>query len=390
MSPEKSQRILLFIAIFVISLNLRPAIVAVGPLIHEIRMDTGLSSTLLGMLTTFPVLAFGIFSVLTPAFTRKLGMEGTMVFALILLTAGIFLRVIPTIPALFLGTMILGIGITLGNVLLPGIVKQNFPEKFGVMTGIYSAMLGIGAAAASGISAPLSEGIGLGWRWSLGAWGFFSLLALILWLPQMKRNARVQARQSIFQSLKYLGSSNLAWSVALFFGMQALTFYTLVAWLPELLIDRGMSPVRAGWMLSIVLITGAAGTLVVPSWASQRERQRLPVLIIVAGEMISLAALLSPSLFMVEVWMIILGFSKGSSFGMALLFIGLRARDTDSANELSGMSQSVGYFLAASGPVLFGMLFDLTRGWTLPLVFLLFAALVKLWSGVRAGRNEFV
>ncbi len=390
MSPDQKRKVLLFLAIFVISLNLRPAIVSVGPLIHEIRLDTGLSSTVLGLLTTFPVFAFGVFSVLTPVFTRRLGIEGTMFLALIILTIGIFLRVFPTISLLFFGTIILGIGITLGNVLLPGIVKNHFPANFGLMTGIYSALLGIGAAVASGVSAPLSEGLELGWRWALGVWGFLSLTALLLWMPQLKQNAAVKARQGILKSLKYLGSSKLAWSVSIFFGMQALTFYTLVAWLPELLIDRGMSSVQAGWMLSVVLITGSVGTFVVPSWASRRERQRLPVLIIVTGEIISILVLLSPTLFIIPFWMAVLGFCKGSSFGMALLFIGLRARDTDSANELSGMSQSIGYLIAATGPVIFGMLYDLTKDWTIPLVFLLTAALIKLWSGFRSGYNEFV
>jgi MFS transporter, CP family, cyanate transporter len=390
MSPDLKRKVLLFIAIFVISLNLRPAIVSVGPLIHEIRLDTGLSSTMLGLLTTFPVFAFGVFSVLTPAFTRRFGIEGTMFLALIILTIGIFLRVFPFISLLFLGTIILGIGITLGNVLLPGIVKYHFPENFGLMTGIYSALLGIGAAVASGVSAPLSEGLEFGWRWALGVWGFLSLFALVMWIPQLKQNVTVKARQSILKSLMYLGSSKLAWSVSIFFGMQALTFYTLVAWLPELLIDRGMSSVHAGWMLSVVLITGSVGTFIIPPWASRRERQRLPVLIIVIGEIISILVLLSPTLFFVPFWMAVLGFCKGSSFGMALLFIGLRSRDTDSANELSGMSQSIGYLIAATGPVIFGMLYDLTKDWTIPLVFLLTAAIIKLWSGFRSGYNEFV
>jgi len=390
MSPKQSRSVLLFIAIVAISLNLRPAIGAVGPLIHEIRMDTGLSNALLGMLTTLPVLAFGLFSILTPIFTRKIGTEGTMSLALILLAIGIFLRVIPSISALFLGTIILGIGITLGNVLLPGIVKKKFPEKFGMMTGIYSAMLGLGAAIASGISVPLSEDLALGWRWSLGVWGFFALFAFILWLPQMKDNIHVKARNSIIGSLKHLGRSNLAWNIALFMGMQSLTFYTLVAWLPEILIDRGMSSVHAGWMLSLLMITGAAGTLIIPSWASRRERQRLPVILILSGEIIGIIALMNPSLPFATFWIILLGVSSGSSFGMALLFIGLRARDTDAANELSGMSQSFGYTLAATGPVLFGMFYDMVSNWTLPLCFLLFVAFVKLWSGIRAGQNEFV
>ncbi|MGF1671157.1 MAG: MFS transporter, partial [Balneolaceae bacterium] len=186
MSPDKNRNVLLIIAIVFIALNLRPAIVAVGPLIHEIRIDTGLSNTLLGMLITLPVLAFGLFSVLTPIFTRRLGTEGTMAFALLLLTSGILLRVIPSNASLFLGTVVLGIGIALGNVLLPGIVKKRFPQNIGIVTGLYSAMLGTGAAIASGISVPLSENLNFGWRWALGAWAAFSFFALLIWLPQMR------------------------------------------------------------------------------------------------------------------------------------------------------------------------------------------------------------
>ncbi|MFO7575539.1 MAG: MFS transporter, partial [Bacteroidales bacterium] len=168
MSPEQNRKILLITAIAVIAFNLRPAIGAVGPLIYEIRLDTGLSNTLLGMLTTLPVLAFGIFSILTPFFTKKLGTEGTMTLALILLTAGLLIRVYPAHTALFAGTAVLGVGIALANVLLPGIVKKSFPNRYGLVTGIYSAMLGTGAAISSGISVPLSEGLNFGWRWALG------------------------------------------------------------------------------------------------------------------------------------------------------------------------------------------------------------------------------
>ncbi|MEX2574212.1 MAG: MFS transporter, partial [Balneolaceae bacterium] len=302
---ESRRKFLLILAIAVIAVNLRPSIAAVGPLIHEIRLDTGLSNIWLGMLTTLPVLAFGIFSVWTPVFTRKIGTEGTMAFALILLTAGILCRIIPSFPALFLGTVILGTGIALANVLLPGIAKKNFPRKFGMVTGIYSAMLGTGAAIASGISVPLSDELGLGWRWSLGIWAGISFLALVIWLPQMKQNTLAVPGKNLRSSLKHLGTSELALYIALFMGLQSFTFYVLLAWLPEILIGRGMSPERAGWMLSLVQATGVIGTFAVPSWASRRKRQRLPVLLIIVCEVVSITGLMMPSLFMVEAWMIL-------------------------------------------------------------------------------------
>lgn len=391
MSPEKKKKYLLILVIILISLNLRPSITAVGPLVSEIRTSTGLSNSLIGLLTTLPVLAFGIFSVLTSLFTRRMGTEGTMAFALLVLTAGIFLRVIPTHTLLFAGTLILGIGIALGNVLLPGIVKKQFPERAGLITGIYSSFLGVGATIASGISVPLSENAGLGWRWTLGSWGFLSAAAMLAWLPQLKTNMPVITKKSFRESIRELGTSKLAWHVAIFVGLQSLTFYTLTAWLPEILIDRGITPTRAGWILSLMHGVGVLGTLIIPPFASNKATQKLPVLWIVIFELISLTGLLFQSTFFFAVfWTSILGFCLGASFGLALLFIVLRSRDSNSANELSGMSQSIGYTLAAFGPVLFGALFDFTKNWTISLIFLLVIAVLKLWSGLEAGKDQYV
>jgi MFS transporter, CP family, cyanate transporter len=390
MSPEQNRKLFLILAIALIALNLRPAISGVGPLIGEIRSDTGLSNTLLGMLTTLPVLAFGVFSVLTPLFTRKLGTEGTMTLALLLVGGGTLLRVAPSLPPLFLGTIILGVGIALGNVLLPGIVKKSFPGRYGLVTGIYSSMLGAGATLASAVSVPLSQGAGLGWRWALGIWAVAAGVALIFWLPQMKRNIPVQTRRGLRSALQQLGSSRLAWSISVFVGLQSLTFYTVIAWLPEILIERGMNPESAGFILALTQGTGVLGTLIIPAWASGRQRQRLPIVILVVMEMISILGLMNQNLFLVELWAAMLGFCLGGSFGLALLFIVLRTTDTESANELSGMSQSIGYTLAAAGPALFGGLYDLSGSWTIPLFLFLIIAVIKLISGWRAGRDDTV
>ena len=391
MSPEQNRKVLLIVAIAVIAFNLRPAISAVGPLIYEIRLDTGLSNTLLGMLTTLPVLAFGLFSILTPFFTKKLGTEGTMTLALVLLTAGLLFRVYPSHAALFAGTAVLGIGIALGNVLLPGIVKKSFPVRYGLVTGIYSAMLGIGAALSSGISVPVSEGLGLGWRWALGIWAGFSFTALIVWLPQMRKNIPVVAKRSFKNAIKHLTNSRIALNVALFMGFQSFTFFIIVAWLPEILIERGMETARAGLMLAIVQGSGVLGTFLMPAWASRRQRQRLPVGILVGLEIVSLLGLIFiTDTTYTEFWASVLGISLGGSFGMALLFIVLRTKDTETANELSGMAQSFGYTLAAVGPALFGAFHDYVGNWTTPLFFLLVVSILKYWSGWISGRSEYI
>lgn len=390
MSPEQNRKTLLILAIAVIAFNLRPSISAVGPLISEIRLDTGLPNSLLGMLTTLPVLAFGLLSVFTPLLTKRFGTEGTMFLALLILTAGILLRVIPGSAMLFTGTIILGGGIALGNVLLPGIVKKQFPTRTGLVTGIYSGMLGIGAALSSGVSVPLSQNLGLGWRWSLGFWAIFSAIALLIWMPQLKRNFQVVAKRSLGNALKQLSQSGLAWNVSLFMGFQSFTFYIIIAWLPEVLQDRGIGAVEAGWLLSLCQGTGVLGTFFMPAWASRLRNQHIPILLLIILEIISLIWLMIPGTAYTGVIVSLLGLSMGGSFGMALLFIVLRTADSDSANELSGISQSIGYTLAATGPALFGAVFDLTQIWTIPLGMLLIFSLLKLWSGWRAGTRGVV
>lgn len=392
MTTDRKRNIILIIAVALIAINLRPSITGVGPLISEIRLDTGLSNTMLGMLTTLPILAFGLCSLLTPLLTRRIGTGQTMAVALLLLTAGILVRILPSFSALFLGTAILGTGIALGNVLLPGIAKSRFPKKFGLVTGIYAAMLGLGAATASGISVPLSEGAGLGWRGSLGVWAVLAFIALLFWLPQTRDSQPVVNRLTLIQSLKSLGRSRLAWHVAIFMGLQSVTFYVMVAWLPEILIERGMSPVRAGWMLSLTQIVGMAATFFTPAWADRLENQRVPIVITQFMELVSVFGLMIPgtSPGIVILLVSVLGFGLGGSFGLALLFIGVRAKDNETANELSGMSQSVGYTLAAGSPALFGALRDYFDNWIVPLCFLVLVILVKTWSGWRSGENRFV
>lgn len=385
-----SQQILLMAGIVLISVNLRPALAGVGPLISAIRADTGLSNAMLGLLTTLPLLAFGIISTLTPLFTRRFGIEGVLALAMGLLTTGLLLRVIPSNILLFGGTLLAGIGIAFGNVLLPSLVKRDFPQHAGVMTSVYSSMLGIGAAVAAGISVPLAEDLGLDWRWSLGSWAVISFLALVVWLPQVKKQTLPHHDRSFMKSLRELGESKLAWQVALFMGLQSLIFYVVLAWLPEILQGRGLNASTAGWMLSLSQAVGVAGTIIIPTWAERLNDQRGLVSLLVALELISIGGLVMPDPFLIELWVSLIGFALGGSFGLALLFIVLRAPDTQTATELSGMAQSIGYLLAAIGPTLFGAIHDLTQAWIVPLLFLIGIALAQLWMGLGAGRPKAI
>jgi CP family cyanate transporter-like MFS transporter len=180
--------------------------------------------------------------------------------------------------------------------------------------------------------------------------------------------------------------SRLAWQVALFMGLQSLTFYVILAWLPAILQSRGYDASFSGWMLSLCQATGILGSLVVPTLAGKKKGQRKIVLFLVLTETIGLTGLLFPVLGPVALWVSLIGFVLGGTFGLALLFIVLRSNHAESATELSGMAQSIGYFVAATGPLLFGAVFDLTHTWTYPILLLFGITFIKLIMGLGAGK----
>lgn len=387
---QKKIKPLLLIGILVIALNLRPSLASLGPLVNSIRTSTGLSNLLLGLLTTLPLIAFGVVSMLAPVFTKKFGIGRVLFAALALLTLGILIRSMAWLPALYIGTMLLGVAIAFGNVLLPTLTKQNFASNSGLITSLYSSTMAIGASLAAGLSVPLAVEFNLGWRGSLRIWALLSFIAFLIWIPQLWRLKKVKTDRNYLQSMKNMIKQPLAWKVALFMGLQSYAFYVILAWLPDLLMSRGYNNETAGWMLSLSQATGILGSLTIPFIAGKRKNQRSVVVFLIGLEIVSLFGLLFPSLGPEWIWISTIGFVLGGSFGLALLFLVLRSSSTETATELSGMAQSIGYFIAATGPVLIGSLFDFTGSWSYPLMALIFIAVLKLFAGLEAAKEETV
>lgn len=385
---KQASQTLLILGIVFVALNLRPALAGVGPLVSLIRESTGLSNSMLGLLTSLPLIAFGVVSTLTPLFTRRFGVSGTLAGALIVIAIGVFIRSLPSIAALFIGTALLGVGIALGNVLIPGLIKRNFPHKSGQVTSIYSGFLGVGAALAAGISLPLAETLNSGWRGSLSVWSILAIISFFVWLPQVWRIKKSANNRSFITAMKNLGNSNLAWKVAMFMGLQSLGFYVILAWLPEILQSRGFDSVYAGWMLSLSQATGILGSLFIPIIAGKLKDQSRIVWFLVTIECICIAGFMLPQIGLVPLWASFIGFALGGTFGLALLFIVLRSDDSETATELSGMAQSVGYLIAAVGPIVFGSIFDITRSWMYPLGLLFIVAFLKLYMGLGAAKDK--
>lgn len=384
-NPSRSTNLLLLSGILLVAVNLRPALASVGPLVEDIRLTTGLSNSQLGLLTTLPLIAFGVISTLTPLFTRRFGIGGTLLGAMALLALGAVIRSVPWLPSLYLGTILVGIAIAFGNVLLPSLTKRNFSARSGFVTSLYSSAMGLGAALAAGISVPLATDLKLGWRGALGVWSIPAVVAFVVWLPQVRRLTRSEPNRSFQTAMKHLGGSKLAWQVALFMGLQSLTFYVVLAWLPAILMSRGYDATYSGWMLSLSQAMGILGSFLIPTFAGMRADQRSIVCFLALVESFGLAGLLLDQVGWIALWVSLIGFVLGGSFGLALLFIVLRSSDTESATELSGMAQSIGYCVAATGPMLFGWLFDLTQNWTYSVLFLFVVLIFKLGMGLGAG-----
>lgn len=392
-SSRKLTIIMLIIGIIFIAANLRAPLTSVGPLISLIREDLNISNTSVGMLTTLPLFALSFFSPFSPGLARKFGMAKVLFVSVIILTLGILLRSSFGKFGLFTGTVILGLAISVGNVLLPSLIKEEFPNQLGLMTGIYSVFMNIFAALASGISIPLAIGKGIGWTGALRIWAGLSLLASILWLPQLVSKKEKVSREEKVKGMarENILKSPLAWKVTFYMGLQSMIFYCMVAWMPDILINQGMEASRAGWTLSLMQLALIPMTFVGSVLAGRRPDQRFLVALGAGSTLVGLTGLLFlASSNFVYPFIIILGIGGGFNFSLAMMFFSLRTRKPAQAASLSGMGQSIGYLLAAFGPMFFGYLRDISHSWTLPLTVLLAMTILCWLSGHGASRDQYI
>lgn len=396
---------LLVLGLLLVAANLRATLTSAGPLLDAIAADTGVSTAALGLLTTLPLLAFAIVSPLAHQFSGKFGLERTIFTALLVLIAGtVFRSVEGSIFNLWAGSFITGAAIAICNVLVPAVIKRDFPTKMASLTGAYSAVLGSFAGLGAGLAVPLATIPGSSWRWSMAAWALLVVPAVLVWIPQLRHRAAASARTGPPSPAAPLGpgspstpqaaatpvwKSATAWQVTLYMGLQSCTFYILITWLPSVVRTFGRSDVESGWDVFLFQALGIAGSLLTPLLLNRGKDQRFtaagPPLFLLLS---MLGIVFLPGLLLV--WVIISGFCCGSSLVSALTFFGLRTHNHRQASALSSMGQSIGYLLAACGPVLFGAVYGATGSWTLPLQLLAMIAFAQAVTGLAAGRNRFV
>lgn len=393
-SVTGSTRAVLLVTILVVAANLRPTITALGSVVGLVAADTGLGPGALGLLGAIPLLAFAVVSPVVHVLTRLLGPERAVFVAIVVVVAATVLRSLPgPVATLWLGTAVMGAAIAVANVVIPELVKRDFPGEVPLVTGLYTTVLGATAALASGLALPIAE-LG-GWRLGIGVWVVLSVAAALVWPLRMRRSGATATRPrpggpspgdprapSVWRSA-------VAWQVSLIMATQGLTYFLLVTWLPTIEVSLGIDPVAAGWHSFLYQVVGiAAGLGVTPFMRGRRDHRAVGVVISILLIVAVLGLLVAPALLVV--WLVVAGLSGGGSLVLALALVGERSPSAATAGRLSGMAQSVGYLLAAAGPWGAGLLFATTGSWTYPLLAVIAVAGVQLVLSLTAGRDRLV
>ena len=390
-STASHARWTLVVAIVLTAVNLRTAVTSVGPLLSEVQAGTGLSSELAGVLTTLPVACFALVGWYAPALASRLGEHRAVAGALALMTLGLAGRAGVDAPAPFLALSAVALlGGAVGNVLLPSLVKRHFPDRIGPMTAVYTTALAAGLTAAAAGAVPLAEAVGRGgWRVGLGAWALLSALAVLPWLPHLsERGAPGTANRA--RSGGRMVRSRTAWALALFFGAQSLHAYVAFGWFALFFREQGgFSAAHSGLLVAVIAGLSIPVSAVVPSVAARLPSQWPLVLMHSACFLVAYTGMLLAPAGGAWLWAVLVGIGSGA-FPLSLTMIGLRARSADGTSSLSAFSQSVGYVLAGSGPLLVGVLHDGEGEWAGTFVLLFVALAVLLVSGWFASQPRVV
>ena len=378
------------VVLVLVVLCLRAPFAAVGPLLGELGAELSLSTGALAVVTALPLVCFGLVSPFAPALATRFGVHRAVLLGVAVIALGVLVRLAGT-PGLFVGTVLLTGGIAVANVLLPAAARADYGTRSAVVLGMIIASMALSASIGAGLAQPLTTAAGSALS-ALALWGVpvLAALAAMAVLARVRRGlprppaAPQGARTAVLRD-------PVALAVTGFFGLQSLSFYAMLTWLTDILeAEAGVSPVAAGGLLALATALGLPASLVVPPLAARRRGQRgwvlggtLPIVAGVLGLLVAPGA--APLL-----WALLYGLGTGMTFPLAMTLVLQRTRDVAQTGRLSAAAQSIGYLVAATGPLAVGLLHEATGGWEAGLVLLLVLAVVQLGIGLAAGRPRLV
>lgn len=352
---------MLIIALMLVASILRAPITSVGPVVDQIRDALNISNTVAGLLTTIPLLIFGVVSPYIPRLVRKFSINHVIFYSLIIILCGLVIRNLSSVEWFILGTIIIGLGIAVGNVTIPSYVKLRFPLHIGLVTGLYGAVMNAMAGVGGGLSVPLSETSDYGYKLSLSIWIILTVIAILFWIKQLKTQkyeAQYIDEGAVTLTIKDLLKSRIAWGVALSFGLQSMIFYSVVAWIPTILVSQGLTFKTAGYYFMFAQFIQVPIAFIYPQFVESVKNKRIPVVIIFVAFVTGFSLMFVENKMVLLFAMLIMGVGVGAAFSTCMVFFSLKANTYDGSMMLSGFSQSIGYVIAASGPLIMGVIQD--------------------------------
>ncbi|MEZ8697233.1 MFS transporter [Vibrio lentus] len=393
MSASLRNSIFVMLGILFLSLNLRGPFTSLAPVLSQVMEGLNLNSSAAGFLTALPLLTFALFSPLVTKISQRIGLEPSLLLALVLITTGITLRSFGIIPTLYIGTVMIGMGIAIGNVLLPVVVKISFPTRIATVTSLYIFTMGIGSTLGSSLMVPFSD-LTLftltSWQLALLMNLVFPILALMIWLPKIRKrssSATNKKQEDKPLPMKKIIKSGVAWQVTLALGLNSFTFYSLAGWLPQILNDLGYSEIDAGYIYGFLQFSTMVPGLLLLPFLGKNDNQQWLITLCTSSVFIGLIGLLYLPEFAIF-WVGLFGLANCSTFIIALSFVGLRTSNSSQAASLSGMAQGIGYALAATGPTLVGKLHALTDSWSVPILLIAAVAFACTIFAALAARDK--
>lgn len=379
---------LLVLGIVLAALNLRTAVTSVGPLLDQLAGALGMTSAGTGLLTTLPVLAFAGVGAVTPTLARRLGEHRLLLLALVTLGAGTLIRsLVGSAPVFLLSSAVALSGGAVGNVLIPTLIKRHFPARTGIMTTVYTTALAAGTMLAAAATVPIERASG-DWHIALGVWAALAAVAAIPWLVLL-RSEPERDTGSRDRGIATLVRSRLAWMVAIYFGTQSMIAYIMFGWLATILTDGGYTASQAGLILGVFTALNIPVSILVPTIAARFRDQRPVVVGLVAFYSVGFLGLWFAPASTALVWVVFVAVGMGS-FPLALMMLGLRTRTPESTAALSAFGQSAGYLIAGAGPLLVGVIYQMTGGWALTYVLIFGVLATQLFTGLYAGRDRYL
>ncbi|HEM2797995.1 TPA: MFS transporter [Streptococcus suis] len=386
----KKQSPFIIAGIVMLGVVMRAPFTALPAILIDVAAGLGVEVSSLGILTSIPLIMFALCSSLAPRLAAKFGMEKLMALVLLVMVLGSGMRVL-NLPALYIGTMLVGATIAFINVLLPSLVAANFPKKIGLYTTIYITLMGVAATVASMIAVPIV---------SSSSWEFFILLitglvfmAFLIWLPNVRNNHRFASENQGNQKSS-IWKNKAAIAFLIFGGLQSVLYYTEITWLPTISQSVGFSKAEAGLMAGLFNMTAIPMSMIIPAVLSRqtKEMRRNIMLAISSVTLLGLVmmALIPTNLILWSALHIILSFSNAALFPYMMLSFTLKTSNSQATAQLSGMVQTGGYLIAAFGPGLLGYSYPIFGNWMPLILALAIVTLTMMWTIVLIEREDII